>query len=223
MSVRRTLLRRDIRLSFFRGSEGITALVFFFIVPSLFAIAFGGDVNQIRPVAASILWVSALLAALLSLDGIYHRDYEDGTFDMILHAPVAVTGVVAAKMTAHWMMSGLTFVMASVVAGSMLFIPAGILPVVVASLFLGTIYMSLIGGLGAILTFGTRRPGLLSTLLVLPLMVPMLILGVAAIDAALAGMAVKPYILLQLAMVVVAMPSSLLLASVILPLQVRGT
>ncbi len=223
MNAFQALLTRDVRLSFRRGSEGMTGLVFFVIVASLFAIAFGGDPVQIKPLAGGIIWVSALLAALLSLDSLYHRDYEDGTFDLLLQSPVSVVAVVAAKMMAHWLVSGLTFVMASLVVGSMLFIPADVLPVLWVSMLLGTVYMSLIGGLGAILTFGTRRPGLLVTLLILPLMVPMLILGVLATDAALAAMAVKPYILLQLALVVVALTAAPLMAAVILPMQVRST
>lgn len=217
------LLQRDVRLSFVRGSEGMTGIVFFMVVVSLLAISFGSDPALIKSAAGAVIWVAALLAALLSLEGLYHRDFDDGSFDMMLMSPVSPLTLVIAKMAAHWLLSGVTFVIASLVASAMLLLPMDIFPVVFLSLLLGTLYMSLIGGLGAILTFGTRRPGLLVTLLVLPLMIPMLILGLLAIEAGLAALPARPYILLQLSLLLVALPAVPWLASIILPAQVRSS
>jgi heme exporter protein B len=182
----------------------VTALFFFIAVVSLFPFALGGTPEALRPAAAGIVWVAALLAALLSLESIWHRDAEDGTFDLLLLSPTPPLYIVCAKAVAHWVLTGLPLALAGTVAAVMLFLPLGALPVLLASLMLGTIYMSCLGALCAALTLSARRPGLLLALLVLPLFVPMLIFGVMGVEAFVAGLPAKPYLLLQLALVVAA-------------------
>jgi len=217
------LIRRDLRLSLLRGSEGVTALFFYIVTATLFCIALGGAKADIAPAAPAILWVSAILSALLSLETVFHRDAEDGTFDLLLLSPLPPLGVMLAKMAAHWIVSGVTLSLTSLVLSQMLFVPTSALPVLVSSLLLGTLYMSLAGGLGATLTFGARRPGLLLALLVLPLYVPMLVAGVAGLEAALAGLPARGYLLLQLALVIAALPLASLAASACLRMNMRSS
>jgi len=198
------LFRRDLRLSMDRGSDAVVTLFFFAVVVMLSALALGGEEATLKLAAPGIVWISAVLASLLSLEGIWHRDFEDGTFDLLLLSPVPPLRVMLAKIAAHWAIAGLSLTLAGVVASQMLFIPVGALCILIPSLLLGTLYMSLLGGFGAVLTFGTKRPGLLLALLILPLFVPMLILGVLAMQAALADLPARAYLLLQLALVVAA-------------------
>jgi heme exporter protein B len=216
------MIKRDLRLYLTRGSEGMTALFFFVVTASLFPLALGGEQAVIQRIAPGIIWVSALLASLLSLETLYHRDEEDGTFDLLQFSPVSPLGIAMAKMAAHWIISGLTLVLAGIVVSQMLFMPPSALLVLSASLLLGTLYMSLLGGMGAVMTFGTRRPGLLLALLILPLYIPMLILGVTAVEAALASLPVRPYLLLQLALVVAALPLAPWVTGIFLRMNLRS-
>lgn len=212
------LIRRDLRLSLSRSSEGMTTLFFFVVTASLFPFAMGGEPALVQRAAPGILWVTAVLASLLSLEALYHRDDEDGTFDLLLLSPATAFGIVLAKMLTHWVVSGLTLVLISIVVSQMLFIPVASLAVLIPSLLLGTFYMSLLGGMGAILTLGARRPGLLLALLILPLYIPMLILGVTAMEAVSA----KPYLLLQLALVLAALPLTSWVAALSLRMNLRS-
>lgn len=226
MSAMTALIKRDLRLSFTRGSEGMTALLFFIVTASLFPFALGGEQIMLQRAAPAIIWVSALLASLLSLEMLYHRDAEDGTLDLILMSSASPLGVVLAKMLAHWIISGLPLVLASALVSQMLLMPLERLAVLLPSLLLGTLYMSLLGGMGAVLTFGARRPGPLLALLILPLYIPMLILGVMATDAACfacrGSMVAKPYLLLQLSLVIAALPLTSGAAAAFLRMHVRS-
>lgn len=216
-----TLITRDLRLFLVRGSEGMVTLFFFVVTATLFSLALGGEQTVIQRAAPAIIWVSAVLASLLSLETIYHRDAEDGTFDLLLLSPVSPIGIALAKMFAHWIISGLALVAISIIVSQMLFVPASALCVLLPSLLLGTIYMSLMGGMGAVLTFGARRPGLLLALLILPLYIPMLILGVMGIEAALADLPAKAYLLLQLSLVIAALPLTAWVSAVCLRMNMR--
>lgn len=191
------LLSRDVRLVLSRGAEGATGLCFFAAVATLFPFALGAEEGVLKHAAAGILWIAVALASLLSLDNIWHRDHDDGTFDLLLLSPVPPLVIVFAKIAAHWLASGLLLTVASIIVSQMLFVPPKSLPVLIVSLLLGTLYISLLGGLGAVLTFGARRPGLLLALLILPLFIPMLILGAAVGEAVLAGLPCSAYLLLQ--------------------------
>lgn len=199
------LARRDLRLMALRGPEMLGAMFFFAVIACLFAIALSSHENYLSVAAPGILWISALLAALLALDAVYLRDFEDGTLDLLLMSPLGAPGIAGAKMLSHWLLSGLGLVVASLIIAPMLGVPVALIGTLAISLGLGTLYMSLLGGVGATLTLGARRSGLLLAVLVLPLIVPMLILGILAAEAALAGLPYTAYLLLQLAMVVAAL------------------
>jgi heme exporter protein B len=199
------LIGRDLRLMAGRGPEALAALLFFGVTACLFPFAFGADAGLLARAAPGIVWVAALLAALLALDAIYMRDFDDGTLDLLLMTPLSPLGVALAKMLSHWIVSGLGLVAGSLVIAPMLGAPAHAVPVLAVSLLPGTLYLSLLGGMGAALTMGARRSGLLLAVLILPLVLPMLILGLLAAEAALAGLPYKPYLLLQLALVALAL------------------
>ncbi|HYD18482.1 MAG TPA: heme exporter protein CcmB [Patescibacteria group bacterium] len=199
------IVSRDLRLFGARGSELAATLFFFITVASMFPFALAQDPAALAAAAPAIIWVGGLLAALLSLDTIYLRDAEDGTLDLLLMsslpAPVAV-----AKMLSHWLLSGLPLAVTAFPVAVMLGVATDDALLLCLSLLPGTIYMSLLGGAGAALTLGSRRSGLLLAVLVLPLFIPMLILGVMAAEASLADAPVKAYLLLQTALALAALP-----------------
>lgn len=200
------LVARDLRLTLGRGSEGLVTLFFFLMVVTVFALAMGGDAALIGRAGAGIIWTAAVLSALLTLESVYHRDYADGTLDLLLLSPLPAWQIVAAKMLSHWILGGCLLLPAALVAAPMLFMPFGALPVLLLSLLMGTLYLSLLGGLGAALTLGSRRPGLLLVVIVLPLYTPMLLLGGMAVSAAMMAMPAKAYLLLQAALLLLALP-----------------
>lgn len=194
------LIRRDIRTLLLRGTEALSVLAFFIVGISLFPFAFGNDPAALRAASGGIVWILVLLAGLLAQEAIWHRDYEDGVFDLLSLSGVPAAAIVASKMLSHWLVSGLPLLLAAPVGLLMLGLPVHTVLVVWLSLIPGTLYASSLGGFGALLTLGARKPGALMLVLVLPLYVPMLVLGVLAADAALAVMPAKAYVLLQLSL-----------------------
>jgi heme exporter protein B len=217
------MISRDLRLFAARGSEAAVALVFFAVVASLFPFALAQEPGLLRKSAAGIVWVAALLASLLSLDQLYLRDAEDGTLDLLLMSGVTPFRLAAAKMASHWLLAGAPLAGASFIVSIMLDVPPAVTAPIALSLALGTLYLSLLGGAGAALVLGSRRSGLLLAVLVLPLFVPMLILGVMAGSAALADAPYQAYVLLQLALVVVALPVAPALAGLFFNLHLRSS
>jgi len=190
-----SLVRRDLRLALRQGMDSLMAVVFFVIACVLFAFGVGPEPNVLARIAAGVIWVAALLASMLSLEGLFQADYEDGSLEMLVLAPVALELVVAAKVAAHWLTTGLPLIIAAPLLAVILNLEAEAMAVLVAALALGTPGLSLIGAVGAALILGSRRGGVLLSLLVLPLYIPMLIFGVAAVDAAAGGYAVRPHLL----------------------------
>lgn len=217
-----SFIRRDLRLGFSRGSEAAVSFFFFFAVISLFPFAFGGDTAMLQKAAPGIIWIAAMLSAFLSLEGVYHRDYDDGTFDLLLIEGASPFFMVAAKMLSHWILSGLLLLPATIIAAVMLSLPSDAVITLSFSVAFGSVYMSFLGGFGAVLTFGSRRPGLLLALLALPLFVPMLVLGMAAAESMLAGMPVRAYLLLQISLVIAALPLAPLAAASFLKMSLRS-
>ncbi len=217
------LVRRDLRLMAQRGSEAMATLLFFVTVACLFAIALSANQNLLVLAAPGVLWISALLAALLALDAVYIRDFEDGTLDLLLMSPLSVPGIAGAKMLSHWLLSGIGLVAASLLVAPMMGTPLAVTGIMAVSLSFGTLYMSLLGGVAASLTLGARRSGLLLAVLVLPLLVPMLILGVLTAEAALAALPYKAYLLLQLAMVIAALGLAPAAAGAFLNMHLRSS
>jgi len=189
------LIRRDLRLALRQGMDSLMAVVFFIIACVLFAFGVGPEPNVLARIAAGVIWVAALLASMLSLERLFQADYEDGSLEMLVLAPVALELVVAAKVAAHWLTTGLPLIIAAPLLAVILNLEAEALVVLLAALALGTPGLSLIGAVGAALILGSRRGGVLLSLLVLPLYIPMLIFGVAAVDAAAGGYAVRPHLL----------------------------
>jgi heme exporter protein B len=217
------IVLRDLRLTLLRGAEAAVTAFFFLVVASFFPFLLGGEAALTARAAPGIIWVAALLASLLSLDAVYHRDIDDGTADLLLLSPVAPVTVAAAKMAAHWISSALLLLPMAAVAALMLGMPALALCALLPSLALGTLYLSLLGGFGAALTAGGRRSGLLLAVLVLPLFVPMLVLGALAAEAALAAMPFRAYLLLQAALALAALPLAPLAAAACLNMNVRSS
>lgn len=184
------VIRRDLVLAMRRRADVLTTLVFFVMVVSLFPLGVGPEPSMLRKMAAGVVWVAALLASMLSLARMFSADYVDGTLEQMLLAPQSLTVVVLGKILAHWMVSGLPLVMIAPVLGIQFDMPAEALGVLVLSLLLGTPVLSMIGAIGAALTLGLRGGGVLVSLLVLPLCIPVLIFGAGAVDAVTSGLSV---------------------------------
>ncbi|MCQ4320935.1 heme exporter protein CcmB [Stutzerimonas stutzeri] len=189
------LLARESRLLFRRPAELANPLVFFAIVIALFPLAVGPESQLLQTISPGLVWVAALLAVLLSLDGLFRSDFEDGSLEQWVVSPHPLALLVLAKVLAHWMFSGLALVLLAPLLGLMLGMPVSALPVLLMSLLLGTPVLSLLGAVGAALTVGLKRGGLLLALLILPLYIPVLILGSGALQAALQGLPALGYLL----------------------------
>ncbi|MEX0584111.1 MAG: heme exporter protein CcmB [Sneathiella sp.] len=190
------LVRRDLILAFRQGSTVTLSLSFFVIVVVLFPLGVGPELSILARIGPGVLWVAALLACLLTLDRMFQADFEDGALDLLMIGPLPVEILVLAKVTAHWLTSILPLIIAAPVLALSLNIPAEGILTITFVLLIGTPALSLIGAVGAALTVGMRRGGVLLSLLVLPLYIPVLIFGVAAVDAAIAQLAVAPHLLL---------------------------
>ena len=191
MSVFRAALSRELLVLWRSPAEIINPLFFFVMVISLFPLAISPKPELLALVAPGVLWVAALLAVMLSLDGLFRRDQESGVLELLLTAPVMAVVPVSAKLLAHWLLTGLPLVLISPVLGHMLQLPDAVLGTVMLSLLLGTPALTIIGAIGAALTVGLNRGGILLAVLVLPLYIPVLIFGAGAVSAAVDGGAVN--------------------------------
>ena len=181
------LLRRDIALAFREGGAIGTALGFYLIVVAITPLGLGPDLNLLARIAPGMLWIGLLLAALLSADRIFHNDYEDGALDILTTGPLPLPLVAAIKSLAHWITTGVPLALIAPLLGLLLNLPLNAIPLLVLSMLAGTPAVSFVAAIGASLTLGLRRSGLLLALLVLPLYVPVLIFGVATASAAIVG------------------------------------
>lgn len=200
------LIRRDLTLVLRSGTDAGAALAFFVVTVTLFPFGIGPEPEILGRVAAGLIWVSALLATLLSMERLFQADYEDGTLDQLLLAGVSAEAIAMAKIAAHWLVTGLPLLIVAPVMAALMQLPTGAYGVMIASLALGTPVLSLIGGIGAALILGARRGGALLALLVLPLFVPPLIFAVGAIDAAALGLSPRPSLLFLAGLLAAALP-----------------
>ncbi len=185
MSAVLALLKRDLLLSLRAGGSSVQALVFFLIVMVLVPLGVGPDPEVLAKLAPGTLWLAALLACLLSLDRLFQSDHEDGSLEALFLTPLPLEAIVAVKALAHWLTTGLPLTLASPLLALMLNLPADAFAWLVISLALGTPALSFIGAIGAALTLGLRRGGLLIGILTLPLYIPTLIFGARTVaDAA---------------------------------------
>ena len=181
------LLIRDMRLAFRAGGGASLAAAFFALVSSLVPFGVGADLVLLGRIAGGVLWVSAALAALLSLDRLFQADFEDGTLDVLALSPISLEAASAAKILAHWVTTGLPLVLLSPVLGLLLNLPPRAYGALIASLAIGTPALSGVGAIGAALTLSIRRGGLILALIVLPLITPALIFGAGAVADAMDG------------------------------------
>jgi len=183
-----TIVRRDLVLALRRRTDFFTTLFFFVIVVSLFPLGIGPEPNTLRLIAPGIVWVAALLASMLALERLFASDFADGTLEQLLLTPQPLALLVLGKVLAHWLVTGLPLVIMAPVLGIQYDLSFEALEVLVVTLLLGTPSLSLIGAIGAALTLGLRGGGVLVSLLVLPLTVPVLIFGAGAVEASVSGL-----------------------------------
>ncbi|MCP3666170.1 MAG: heme exporter protein CcmB [Gammaproteobacteria bacterium] len=184
----RTILIRDLTLALRRRSDIFTTLFFFVVVVTLFPLAIGPELNTLRLIAPGVVWVAALLASMLALERLFLTDFDDGALEQMLLTPQPMSVLVLGKVCAHWLITGLPLVLMSPVLGIQYDLSFDALLSLVISLMLGTPALSLIGAIGAALTLGLRGGGVLVSLLVLPLTIPVLIFGAGAVEADISGM-----------------------------------
>jgi heme exporter protein B len=181
------LFRRDVMLAWREGGTTGTALGFYLVVVAIIPLGLGPDLNLLSRIAPGLLWVALLLASLLSADRIFHNDYEDGSLDTLAMGPLPLELVAALKSLAHWVTTGVPLALMAPVLGLLLNLPIEAYPLLMLSMLAGTPAVSFVAAIGAALTLGLRRGGVLLALLVLPLYVPVLIFGVATVSAASVG------------------------------------
>lgn len=206
MSAALALLRRDLRLALRTPGDSATVVLFFVMTAVLFPFGVGPEPNILARIAAGVIWVTALLAALLSFDRLFQLDADDGSLDLIALSPGPLEVLVLAKCLAHWLVTGLPLIVVAPLLAIFLYLPTEVYQILLLALALGTPTLSLIGAIGASLTVGARRGGVLLPLLVLPLYVPILIFGVGAIEAAVAGLSPRPHLLLLGALLALSIP-----------------
>jgi len=188
------ILGRDIRLAMRRRTDVLTTLFFFLIVVSLFPLGVGTEKPMLRTLGPGVIWVAALLASMLALERLFAADFEDGTLEQMLMTPQPLAVLVLAKVTAHWLLTGLPLVVMAPLVGLQYQLPDASLGVMMLSLLAGTPVLSLLGAIGAALTLGLRGGGILLALLILPLYIPVLVYGAGAVTVSAIDLAdTQPY------------------------------
>jgi len=198
------LFRREILLSWRQGGEIGLALGFFVLAVVLFPLGIGPEAEILSRIGVGVIWVAALLAAVLSLDRLFAADYSDGGLDLLVLSAMPLEGIVLVKCAAHWVTTGLPLVVLSPFLALLFDLDTAAIPVLMLGLAIGTPALSLLGAIAAALTLGARRPGVLSSLLVLPLYLPVLVFGSGAAEAGLSG--ARPHLLLLGALSLAALP-----------------
>jgi len=200
------ILRRDLNLALRQGMDSVMVVMFFVIAVVLFPLGVGPEPNILARMGPGVIWVAALLASMLSMERLFQTDYEDGSLELLALQPIALEVTVMAKVTAHWLTTGLPLIIAAPLLAVLMNLPEeGFWPLILA-LALATPVLSLIGAIGAALILGSRRGGILLSLLILPLYIPVLIFGVSAVDAVIAGFQAKPQFLVLAGILVAALP-----------------
>ncbi len=205
MTVFFAIVRREIKLATRQGASSLLSVAFFVIAASLYPFAIGPDPAKLVLIGSGVIWVAALLATLLSLDRLFQADFDDGSLDILALARQPLLVTVWAKISAHWLIAALPLIVVSPILGVFLSLPVTSYGVLVLALLLGTPALSLIGAVGAALTVGIRRGGVLLTLLILPLNIPVLIFGAAATEASVRGLDPQPALMLLAAMSLIAL------------------
>lgn len=201
----KTLLWRDFTLAARNRSEWLNPLLFFVFAAILFPLGIGPDTTILKQIAPGIIWVVALLAALLSLDMIFRADYEDGSLEQLTLSPYPFSALVLGKILVHWLLTGLPLILLSPLLSTFFHMDLDATLIMMQTLLLGTPVLSLIGAIGSALTVGLKRGSMLLSLLVLPLYVPVLIFGANAVAAASAGLDISGHLMLIAALLALAL------------------
>jgi len=199
------ILRRDLRVAMKRKVEVLSGLFFYLVVATLFPLAIGSDLDILRKIAPGILWVGALLSSMLTLGRLFEADWQDGTLEQLVLTPHNLSLLVLAKILAHWLLCSLPLVLMSSILGLMFDLPLDYAWVMMATLLLGTPILSCLGAIASALTLGLRGGGVLISLLVLPLYVPVLVFGTGAVESLAAGLGVQAYFSILLAILLPAL------------------
>lgn len=216
------VLRREWAVAWRNSGQWVNPLLFFIVVVALFPLGVGPGPTTLATIAPGILWVSALLAVLLSLGTLFEADYIDGTLEQLVLSGQSLPIIVLGKVLIHWLLSGVPLLLVSPLLALLFNLPAGAIPVLMASLLVGTLTLSLIGAIGAALTVGLNQAGVLLSLLVLPLSAPVLIFGSAAVTAAAGGLGASGQLLLLVALLILALSLAPLTAALALRNAVAG-
>lgn len=200
------MVGRDLRLALRQGSDATVAVMFFVLCVVLFPFGVGPEPGILARIAPGVIWVAALLASLLSLERLFLADYEDGSLELLTLTRLPLEAAVLAKTLAHWLVTGVPLIVAAPLLAVLLNMESEGFSTLILTLAIGTPLLSLIGAIGAALTLGARRGGVLLSLLILPLYIPVLIFGAGAIDAALHGLTPRPHLLLLAGMLAAALP-----------------
>ena len=194
------LLRRDLRLAMRRKSEWLGAVFFFVLVAALFPLAIGPEPATLRLIGPGVLWVGALLASMLSLGRLFEADHQDGSLEQMALSAAPLSWLVSAKVAAHWLISGLPLVLLSPLLGLQFGLSPQSLVMLAVTLLIGTPILALLGAIGAALTLGVRGGGVMQSLLLLPLYVPVLVFGSGAVDAQMRGLGGEAHVSVLLAL-----------------------
>jgi heme exporter protein B len=205
LSMYRWIVARDLTLAWRRRADVLSTLFFFVIVVSLFPLGIGPETTLLRTIAPGVVWVAALLASMLSLGRVFANDYQDGTLEQMLLTPQPLYLVVMGKVLAQWLVSEVPLVLIAPLIGVQFDLAPETLRILFVSLLIGTPVLSLIGSIGAALTLGLRGGGVLISLLILPLYIPVLIFGAGAVDASIAGTSPQANLFLLAAFLVVSL------------------
>jgi heme exporter protein B len=199
------ILLRDLTLAMRRRTDVLTTLFFFVIVVSLFPLGVGTERKILQMLGPGVVWVAALLASMLALERLFAADYEDGTLEQMVLTAQPLSLLVLAKITAHWLLTGLPLVLIAPLVGMQYHLTSDAILVMMMALLIGTPVLSLIGAIGAALTLGLRGGGILLSLLILPLYIPVLVYGAGAVEVSSVDLAdIRPYLTLLGAFLLVA-------------------
>ena len=215
------IVKRDLLLAVRNQSDVLHPLLFFVVVLSLFPLGLNPAPETLRLIAPGLIWVCALLATLLSLETLFRPDFEDGSLEQLLMSGQPVPVLVMAKVTSHWLVSGLPLIICAPLMGLFLALPTQSMPFLVLSLLLGTPTLSLIGAIGVALTVGLRRGGMLLAILVLPLYIPVLIFGAGLVVASISTLPVTGHLYMLAAFLVLALTLAPLATSAALRISVH--
>ncbi|MGH8532087.1 MAG: heme exporter protein CcmB [Gammaproteobacteria bacterium] len=213
------IVKRDLLLFWRHRAEAANPVLFFFVIALIFPLGLGPDPQMLESVGPGVIWIAALLATLLSLEAVFHSDLEDGSLEQLLLSPHPLTLLVMAKILAHWLTAGLPLLLLAPILGLQFGIAGYTLGVLLLTLILGTPALSLMGAIGVALTSGLRAAGILATLLLLPLYVPILIFATGATAAANRGLAWGPQLYMLGALLMLAITLAPLAAAAALRIR----